>query len=123
MLLYAKEKGLPQEYVEWGEAMVTTAVFAIIITAPLGAIMINTLGEKWMDYDGHTDEVHGFDSDGKAEGGVEDAEKNERRNTEDMQDESVRYGLQSHSTKIIPGDGTTPKQIIEDGTSIKDLED
>ena len=32
--------------------MLTTAVFAIIITAPLGAIMINTLGTKWLEYDG-----------------------------------------------------------------------
>ena len=32
--------------------MLTTAVFAVVITAPLGAIMINTLGTKWLDYDG-----------------------------------------------------------------------
>lgn len=32
--------------------MITTAVFAIIITAPLGAILINTLGEKWLTVDG-----------------------------------------------------------------------
>jgi hypothetical protein len=32
--------------------MLTTAVFAVVITAPLGAIMINTLGPKWLDYDG-----------------------------------------------------------------------
>jgi hypothetical protein len=32
--------------------MLTTAVFAVIITAPLGAIMINTLGTKWLIYDG-----------------------------------------------------------------------
>ena|SRR6056300_875925 len=32
--------------------MLTTAVFAICITAPLGAIFINTLGTKWLSYDG-----------------------------------------------------------------------
>ena len=32
--------------------MLTSAVFAVCITAPLGAIMINTLGEKWLEYDG-----------------------------------------------------------------------
>jgi len=37
--------------------MLTTAVFAICITAPLGAIMINTLGTKWLDYDGDDPEL------------------------------------------------------------------
>jgi hypothetical protein len=31
--------------------MLTTAVFAICITAPLGAIFINTLGTKWLTCD------------------------------------------------------------------------
>ena len=37
--------------------MLTTAVFAIVITAPLGAIMINTLGTKWLEYDGDDPEL------------------------------------------------------------------
>ena len=41
-----------KQWEEYGQAMLTTAVFAIIITAPLGAIMINTLGTKWLEYDG-----------------------------------------------------------------------
>ena len=48
----AKEKGLGPQYEEWGQAMLTTAVFAICLTAPLGAIFINTLGTKWLNYDG-----------------------------------------------------------------------
>ena len=40
------------EWIEYGQAMLTTAVFAICLTAPLGAIMINTLGTKWLNYDG-----------------------------------------------------------------------
>ena len=39
------------QWIEWGQAMLTTAVFAICITAPLGAIMINTLGTKWLKCD------------------------------------------------------------------------
>ena len=35
--------------------MLTTAVFAICLTAPLGAIFINTLGTKWLSYDGDVD--------------------------------------------------------------------
>jgi hypothetical protein len=31
--------------------MLTMAVFAICITAPLGAIFINTLGPKWLSQD------------------------------------------------------------------------
>ena len=46
-----------EEYEEYGNAMLTTAVFAIVITAPLGAIMINTLGTKWLEYDGDDPEL------------------------------------------------------------------
>lgn len=52
----AQKRGLP-EYEEWGQAMLTTAVFAIVVTAPLGAIMINTLGTKWLEYDGDEPEL------------------------------------------------------------------
>jgi hypothetical protein len=43
----AQKRGLP-EYEEYGNAMLTMAVFAICITAPLGAIFINTLGPMWL---------------------------------------------------------------------------
>ena len=37
---------------EWGTTILSMAVMAIIITAPTGAILINSLGEKWLSYDG-----------------------------------------------------------------------
>lgn len=43
------------EYVEYGNKMLTTAVFAIVITAPLGAIFITTLGPRFLDFDGPQD--------------------------------------------------------------------
>lgn len=43
------------QWIKWGEEMLTTAVFAVCLTAPLGAIMINTLGTKWLNYDGVKD--------------------------------------------------------------------
>ena len=59
--------------------MLTTAVFAVVITAPLGAIMINTLGTKWLQYDGEDPELlekHGLKapkkSDDEQVGGDED---------------------------------------------------
>ena len=45
--------------------MLTTAVFAICLTAPLGAIFINTLGTKWLSYDGDVD-MNADDEDGVA---------------------------------------------------------
>lgn len=36
-------------YLDYGNAMLTMAVFAICITAPLGAIFINTLGPMWLE--------------------------------------------------------------------------
>jgi len=47
-LATATKEGIP-EYVEFGQGMLTTAVFAICITAPLGAIFITTLGPKLLD--------------------------------------------------------------------------
>ena len=40
------------EYQKYGTIMLTVAVMAIVFTAPLGAILINTLGIKWLTYDG-----------------------------------------------------------------------
>lgn len=39
-------------YKNYGTIMLTVAVIAIVFTAPLGAILINTLGIKWLTYDG-----------------------------------------------------------------------
>ena len=39
--------------------MLTVAVIAIVFTAPLGAILINTLGIKWLTYDGEETEDKG----------------------------------------------------------------
>lgn len=39
------------EYKRWGEQILVTAVVAILITAPIGLICINALGEKWLTLD------------------------------------------------------------------------
>ena len=51
-LAEAKKRNIPL-YEDYGVKILTTAVFAICLTAPLGAIMINTLGTKWLEYDGN----------------------------------------------------------------------
>ena len=52
----ASIKGISDEdrvkYIEYGTILLTIAVIAIVFTAPLGAILINTLGIKWLSYDG-----------------------------------------------------------------------
>jgi hypothetical protein len=37
------------EYEDYGNSMLTTAVIAIIITAPLGAFLTNNLGVRWLN--------------------------------------------------------------------------
>lgn len=37
-----------KEYIEPGHQILTTAVLAVVLTAPLGAILTNTLGPKWL---------------------------------------------------------------------------
>ena len=46
------EHGKSDKYVKWGNDILTTAVFSIILTAPLGMIIISTLGPKWLTRDG-----------------------------------------------------------------------
>ena len=36
--------------------VLTTAVFAVIISAPAGAILVNSLGKKLLTYDGPNDD-------------------------------------------------------------------
>ena len=42
---------LKDEYEEYGILILTTAVISIVISAPLGAIMTNTFGPKWLHND------------------------------------------------------------------------
>lgn len=41
-----------KQYEEWGMAILTTAVFSILITAPIGLLVIQNLGHRWLNYDG-----------------------------------------------------------------------
>jgi hypothetical protein len=50
VLFKAKEEGV-DSFVEYGTWMVTISVFAIILTAPTGAILTNTLGPMWLSKD------------------------------------------------------------------------
>jgi NhaP-type Na+/H+ or K+/H+ antiporter len=47
VLSEAEKYNLP-EYKDYGVQILTTAVFAIVFTAPLGAILTNTLGPMWL---------------------------------------------------------------------------
>lgn len=40
------------KYEKWGLQILTTAVFSILITAPIGLLVIQNLGDKWLSYDG-----------------------------------------------------------------------
>lgn len=69
--------------------MLTTAVFAICITAPLGAIMINTLGTKWLEYDGDDPELlakHGIERSSNTQN---DSERQPVREELEVQDISA----------------------------------
>jgi len=44
-----------QEFNEYGLIILTTAVLAVIISAPAGAILINSLGMILLTYDGDTE--------------------------------------------------------------------
>lgn len=44
------------KYIDYGSTVLTMAVLSIILTAPTGAILINTLGTRWLADDTPTDE-------------------------------------------------------------------
>ena len=79
MLMRAQAEGLTDQYQEWGQAMLTTAVFSICLTAPLGAIFINTLGTKWLNYDG---DVEMNEDDDEEQGETKKPGKNGREGSE-----------------------------------------
>eukprot|EP00928_Gymnodinium_smaydae_P079260 TRINITY_DN63230_c0_g1_i1.p1 TRINITY_DN63230_c0_g1~~TRINITY_DN63230_c0_g1_i1.p1 ORF type:complete len:588 (-),score=88.57 TRINITY_DN63230_c0_g1_i1:91-1854(-) len=43
-------------YEKWGLQILTTAVFSILITAPIGLLVIQNLGHVWLSYDGTTNQ-------------------------------------------------------------------
>ena len=45
------EESVKAQYLQFGNIVLTMAVLSIIMTAPLGAILINTLGVKWLSDD------------------------------------------------------------------------
>lgn len=51
MTLARAEQENNAQFIEYGQIMLTVAVFAICITAPGGAISINTFGTKWLTKD------------------------------------------------------------------------
>ena len=41
-----------EDYTRYGLVVLTTAVFAVILSAPAGAILVNSLGKQLLSYDG-----------------------------------------------------------------------
>ena len=46
-----------EDFNRYGYVILTTSVLAIILSAPAGAILINTLGKIFLTYDGDDPEV------------------------------------------------------------------
>lgn len=55
-LTEAKLLNAPPEFINYGMIILSTAVLAIVLCAPLGAIMMNTLGPKFLSKDMDEDE-------------------------------------------------------------------
>ena len=46
-----------EDFNRYGLVILTTSVLAIILSAPAGAILINTLGKLFLTYDGDDPEI------------------------------------------------------------------
>lgn len=59
-------------YTEFGSIVLTMAVLSIILTAPSGAILINTLGTRWLSDDTPTEDEEAGEGDGDGAPKVEE---------------------------------------------------
>ena len=57
---YMADKPDYLKYKAWGQAIITISVFSIILTAPVGLIIINLLGPRWLSRE--EDELEGVES-------------------------------------------------------------
>lgn len=82
VLAQSQAEGI-ESYEEFGNIMLTCAVFAVVITAPAGAIFINTLGTKWLNHDLDAKvepiEGHGHKGEENADAKVTEADNKEAR--------------------------------------------
>ena len=46
-----------EDYSRYGLVVLTTAVFTVILSAPAGAILVNSLGKKLLTYDGDPNDM------------------------------------------------------------------
>ncbi len=56
MPLLSQDEGKGQEYVDWGDQILVTALFSVIICAPLGVVLISLAGPhllKKVSFDGY----------------------------------------------------------------------
>lgn len=59
ILSYKTKEANFEEWEQWGNDILTTSVFSIILTAPLGMLIINFLGPRWLTKDVDPDaEMH-----------------------------------------------------------------
>merc|ERR1719440_870427 len=59
--LYAK-------YEKWGLQILTTAVLSILITAPIGLLVIQNLGHRWLENNSQANTSNDVDIEGRVEG-------------------------------------------------------
>jgi len=76
----------PQELVDYkryGLVVLTTAVFAVILTAPAGAILVNSMGKTLLTYDGDVKDM--TKSDYKFKYGGDDEKETETGKGEEVE--------------------------------------
>lgn len=112
-----------KQWVSWGKDLLSMAVVAVIITAPLGAILTNTLGVIWLNDDSEFDKS----SPGIDQGHAPPGKSLFKQNT----DEEHPFGepMESPAGKD-DGFGQTPatgagkaKDFIEESGDLDDIEE
>lgn len=99
--------------------MLTTAVFSICLTAPLGAIFINTLGTKWLNYDGDVDMNEEDEENAETKAGKAGTEGQHALEVEDFDgDDETRKIETGRGGKEDPS-GATVVPLSEDAKTIK----
>ena len=78
------------DYKRYGLVVLTTAVFAVILSAPAGAILVNSLGKQLLTYDGDIKDMSKTDYAFKYGGQKGKDQETERNKVEEIEMEQIK---------------------------------
>lgn len=109
-LTKAKALGL-KEYEEYGNSIITISVFSIVITAPLSAVLMDTFGTKWLEYDGTDPEL--LKRQGRLPPVPETPKKEDDAEIQEVKPEDKQEVMPEEISEEIQPEAIQPEAVVE----------